>query len=135
MLGIECESRNTDRPAGVAVCFQISKRLVEPHRDEPISVFSHDVGRSALVNDAAHIWPECTVIRNASALSGQTDRLTRKPAGDEIDGSESSKSVACESSDIVMLGYVWPVFEEDSPAPRVDLAEANGFDAEPIGSK
>jgi len=79
-------SRNNDRPAGVAEAFQVSQHVVEAHRDDASNVLSQDVGRSALVNDAAHLRPEMAVIFRAHALPGVRPGLTGEPSGEEVEG-------------------------------------------------
>jgi hypothetical protein len=69
--GVDGTSRNNNRPAGVAVFFQLSQNSVEAHRDVPSNVLCQDETGSAEVNDAAHLRPEMAVILRAQSLPGE----------------------------------------------------------------
>jgi hypothetical protein len=68
--GVDGTSRYNDRPAGVAVRFQLSQNSVEAHRDVPANVLSQDETGPGEVNDPAHLRPEMAVIRRAQSLPG-----------------------------------------------------------------
>lgn len=86
------------------------------------NVLAHDEARSALGNDAAHLWPERTVIRRATSLPGCAEGLAGVAACDEIDASAKRSSV--ELADVIVLGDGRPMFGEDGAAEGVALHEA-----------
>jgi len=69
--GVDGTSRYNNRPAGVAVRFQVSQNSVEAHRDVPRYVLSQDETGSAKVDNPAHLWPEMAVILRAQSLPGE----------------------------------------------------------------
>jgi hypothetical protein len=83
-------SRNNNRPRFVADAFQVSKTIVERHRDEPSNVLTKHPAGPGLVNNADHFRPEVTVIVRASLLPGNTERLTGEASSEEVDPSGQS---------------------------------------------
>lgn len=133
--GIDTDSRNNNRPAGVAVCFQVSKHRVELHLDDASNVLTKHPAGSAFVNNAAHFWPERAVIFRASSLPGDTVGLTRKPAGEYVASSPSVNGGGVKGRDVVMDGDSGEVLGQHPLAPRINLAEADGLHAAPSGGK
>ena len=82
-------SRNNNRPAGVAVGFQVSEHLVEPQGDVTSNVLSKDPSGSDFANNSAHCRPEVARVILAGALAGVAERLAGVTSGDDIDPGDS----------------------------------------------
>jgi len=83
--GTDACSRNNQRPAGVACCFQVRKHVVERQLDDSRHILTKNPSGSHLGNEAEHLWPEMAVIALASSPSGHTEWLARESATDEGD--------------------------------------------------
>lgn len=132
MEGSDAASWNHDRPRGVTLCFQTSEHVVERQRDEPRHVLCHDPRGSSLCNDAQHLRPEVAVVRLASALPCEGERLAGKASGDEIDPLVEG---AVELPDIAVARDARPAPFEDAPAEPVVLAERDRAEAGPLGGE
>ena len=82
--GINTDSRNSERLAGVVACFQVRKHIVERHLDDASNVLTNDPSGPALADDAAHLRPEVAVIRLASTLPGDAEGLAGEAARDDV---------------------------------------------------
>jgi len=97
--------------------FQVIKHTVEFHVDDSRHILSKHPSGSCIANNAEHFRPERTVITRASALPGETVRLARKSACDQI-GADAS-----HVSDVSEVGHVGPVAFDDFARIRFDFAE------------
>ena len=76
MRGADRESRNIDRPPGVASSFQISSNSIEPCVPSLASnLLSHDDRGSAGGDEAMEVGPEVTGIVNSGAFACDRERL------------------------------------------------------------
>ena len=88
----------------------------------PTNVLSHNVAGSARVNNARNLRPEVAVIRRASALPGDAERLAGVSGCEEVDS--AAKRPGVEGAEVIVLGGVGPVPGEDGAAEGVDLDKA-----------
>lgn len=116
--GVDGDSRNNGRPAGVAETLQVSEHTVEAQRDEARSVLSHHVAGSDRGNDASHLRPEPAVIARASALPGDGDRLAGESAGNKVNWPEL---ITDHLMDVRDPWHVGPVARKDVDAEGVPL--------------
>jgi hypothetical protein len=76
--GTDRESRNIDRPPGVASSFQISSNSIEPSVPSLASnLLSHDDRGPDGCDEAMEVGPEVTGIVNSGAFSCDRERLAR----------------------------------------------------------
>ena len=122
--GVHGDSRNNNRPAGVAVAFHFRKHRIEAHCDMPSNVFSQDVTGPGLVNNSAHLRPEVTVICRASSLPGRGERLAWVPAGNKVN---CSIFYTFEGGHIVVSGYAGEILSQHPTRPWVNLAKADSL--------
>jgi hypothetical protein len=74
--GVDRESRNIDRPPGVASCFQISSNSVEPSVPSlSRNLFSHDDRGAAGGDEAVEVGPEVSGVVNSGAFACDRERL------------------------------------------------------------
>jgi hypothetical protein len=83
--------RGNDRPAGVTTVFQVRENKVEPSPSvRSRYLLAKDDWRRALADETKHLWPEVTVVGEASAFAGAGERLAGAGAGpDELVGGEA----------------------------------------------
>jgi hypothetical protein len=127
--GIDGTSRNSQRPALIACGLQVRKHLVERISDEARHILSNDPSGLGVEHSKAHFRPEVAVICRALALSGETERLARESAAEEIDGFDLSP---VNSSDVSVSLDVGPVLGEHSVAVGVDFNLPFDFKACPL---
>jgi hypothetical protein len=76
--GADRESRNIDRPPGVASCFQISSNSVEPSVPSLArNLFSQDDRGSAGGDEAVEVGPEVAGVVNSGSFARDRERLAR----------------------------------------------------------
>jgi hypothetical protein len=76
--GVDRESRNIDRPPGVASCFQISSNSIEPSVPSlSRNLLSHDDRGSAGSNEAVKVGPEVPWIVCTGSFARDGERLAR----------------------------------------------------------
>ena len=74
--GVDRESRNICRPAGVAICFQINSNSIEPSVPSLArNLLSHDDRGSAGGNEAVEVGPEVAGVVNSGAFACDRERL------------------------------------------------------------
>ena len=124
--GIEGASWYTKRLAGVTFIFQVRKHLVEPHADVPNNILKQAPRGPDGSHEPMHFRPEVAVIFRASSLPGQTKGLAGVSSDDDVN---RSSCIGCQLPYIFKNWHIGPVFLENPPAERVDLAEGHGFKA------
>ena len=126
--GVLGTSRNSNRPPGVAVGFQVSEHLVESQRDVTNNIFSKYPSGSDFANNSAHLRPEVARVFRASLLAGMAEWLTRVAACDDPDVSDSvpSQSVCCNGVNVLVAGNIGPVLSQDGAGERFDFTEGDG---------
>jgi hypothetical protein len=84
----DATSRKYKRLHLVACGFQVKAHIIECHADEASNILDTDESGPEFRNKSRHLRPEVTVIRRASLLSGDGERLTGDAAGEEVNASE-----------------------------------------------
>jgi hypothetical protein len=103
--GVDRESRNIDRPSGVASSFQISSNSVEPSVPSlSRNLLSQDDRGSACLNEAVEVGPEVAGIVCSSSFACDRERLA---------GARASPN----------RSVVWPPGEAEGVAPPADPGE------------
>lgn len=100
--------------------------------DEPTNVLNADETGSHDRKNARHLWPEVTVICRACSLPGQTERLARDSAGNNVN---CSPLISVHLPQVVQAQCIGPVLGEDPSAPGVNLNLAHDLPAAPCGGK
>ena len=116
--GIDGTSRNSQRLDFIACGFQVRKHRVENRTDEARHILTNDPSGLELLYPAKHRWPEIAVIRRASSLSGETERLTGKSPAHKVNCWQGSP---VDTFDVSVSGGVWPMLGEDSLTVGIDF--------------
>jgi hypothetical protein len=90
------------------------------HREDAANVLTNDPIGPDLTDAAVHVRPEVAVIRLASSLSGDTERLARKSACEHVDASLPFGEVCLR--DVFIRFAVWVPVVEHGASEGVDLA-------------
>jgi len=127
--GVDGASWNNKRPNGVTFAFQVSKRAVEFHLNEPSNVLSNDPTGPKLFDNSKHFRPEVTRVVSASLLSGGGKRLAGEAAGDEVDFTRDCGF--CNGSDVSIVFDFWPMLLQNCRGKWINLAKAHRLNARP----
>jgi hypothetical protein len=93
--GVHGESRDIDRPSGIAASLQISADSVEPIAASLArNLFSHDDSGPSGVDEAKEVGPQMPNVVDTGAFAGDRERLARTGAGPQ----ELVVGPSCESS-------------------------------------
>lgn len=111
MRGTEGTSRNSQRLDGIACGFQVSKHRVEDRPDEARHILTNDPSGPELLYPAKHRWPEIAVIRRASSLPGETERLTGESPAHKVNW---FNGCPVDRLDVAVPFDMRPVLGEDS---------------------
>jgi len=124
------ESWETERPPGVAVCFQVINDAIKPSGNVAFNVFSNHPSGSQVLHDPAHCWPQVPLVCFGSLSSGLTEWLAWVASENNVD-SRQFGSVNC--SHIVKNPRVRPPCRQYRLAKPVSLAKGHGLKSCPLG--
>jgi hypothetical protein len=132
--GVDGDSWNNKRLDLVTRVFQVNKRLVEFHVDEPRHVFTNNPSGPDDFDNLEHCRPEVAVIVLASSLPSVGKGLAGKSSGE--DGDLSSKPGKTGSgSDVAKVGDSGPALLEHPAGVGLDFTEGEGAEAGPAGGE
>jgi len=120
------DSTHHERPAGVPLFFQVSEHLVRVLSAQARDVLKETPRRSCFPDDSEQLGPEPSVVGFSFSLSGEGDRLTGEPPGDDID---PSKPKSRNIMDILVDRHIGPVFLQHPAAKFLFFAESHGAKA------
>jgi len=97
---VDGTSWDNDRPAGVVLCFQVSRNSVEPVlANRRRNLFSHDDSGPSGTDEAKEVGPQVPIVILGFAFTRNGERLARGAAGPEFavvgPPSKSSCKPAC----------------------------------------
>jgi hypothetical protein len=130
VFGVDGDSWNNKRPAGVAFAFQVSKHLVECHADDASNIFANDPSGSFLCNNSEHFRPEVAVIRFACLLPGDREWLAWEPACDDV-----ASDWFGEITDVFVDWGPWPVLLKNSSCIFVLFTKSHCLPSDPLCSQ
>jgi hypothetical protein len=132
---VDGDSRNNERPRGVADGFQVSQHIVECQRDDPSNVLTKDPSGSRECNNFAHCRPEVTVVSLCKLFPCVAEGLAGESSAHEVDSSELSQSTCVKGADVIEARDIRPVLPKDGAAELVGLAECDGSHSCSLESK
>jgi hypothetical protein len=125
--GIDGRSWNNKWLHLVSDTFQVRKHLVEAHVDVASNVFCKQPMRPDFLDKAEHFRPEVTVIILALSLPGETERLARISAANNVNC--SGDVAGMEFPHVLKNRHIRPVFAQYGAREFLDFTESDGFKA------
>ncbi len=82
---VDGTSWDNDRPAGVVLCFQVSRHSVEPAlANRRRNLFFHDDSGPSGTDEAKEVGPQVPIVILGFSFTGDGERLARGAAGPEL---------------------------------------------------
>jgi len=82
---VDGTSWDNDRPAGVVLCFQVSRHSVEPVlANRRRNLFSHDDSGPSGTDEAKEVGPQVPIVILGFAFTRDGERLARGTAGPQL---------------------------------------------------
>lgn len=107
---------------------QVCENVAHSSNKETWHVLQQCEPGSKVANASCELGPEVPLVIGAESLSGDTPRLTRESAGDEV----GSLNVAIDLGDVAEVRHVGPVLREHPACVGVDLRLPDDLHARPL---
>jgi hypothetical protein len=129
---VDGTSWDNDRPAGVVLCFQVSRHSVEPVlANRRCNLFSHDDSGPSGTDEAKEVGPQVPIVILGFSFTRNRERLARRGAGPELSivgppsksGCEGPAADAGEEMALPVSGEVGGL--NIGNAPGIDVAGGN----------